>query len=120
MNPFTQSIEKPEMNRLSDINVGMIPSVGTTNLAHQKRMRQTMCERKRRYDKRGARSEINRFTNQRGRHGRPEKLRAYPCPVCAGWHLTKANHDNFDWTDPSNCASEDRRSEGSRGAESRD
>lgn len=23
------------------------------------------------------------------RHGRPEHLRAYPCPDCGGWHLTK-------------------------------
>jgi len=49
-----------------------------------------MCERKNRYDKRGARSAINRFKKVRGRHGRPEALRAYPCPFCAGWHLTKA------------------------------
>lgn len=25
----------------------------------------------------------------RHRHGRPEFLRAYPCPDCGGWHLTK-------------------------------
>lgn len=53
-------------------------------------LRQSMCESKARYDKRGARTLLNAFARKRGRHGRPENLRAYPCPFCAGWHLTKA------------------------------
>lgn len=57
----------------------------------------TMCEAKHRYDLRGARTVINLFANVRGRHGRPEALRAYPCPFCDGWHLTKApSSTSFD------------------------
>jgi hypothetical protein len=52
-------------------------------------LRKSMCESKNRYDKRGARTMLNAFARSRGRHGRPENLRAYPCPFCAGWHLTK-------------------------------
>jgi hypothetical protein len=54
------------------------------------KLREAMCERKSRYDKRGARTTLNDFAKKRGRHGRPDNLRAYPCPFCAGWHLTKA------------------------------
>lgn len=58
-------------------------------------LRQSMCERKLRYDKRGARTMINAFAKQRGRHGRPDNLRAYSCPFCTGWHLTKAVCEMF-------------------------
>jgi hypothetical protein len=48
------------------------------------------CERKRRYaDKRDAQTALNSFSKFRGRHGRPEQLRAYHCALCGGWHLTK-------------------------------
>jgi len=49
-----------------------------------------MCLRKSRYDLKGARTMINAFSQHRGRHGRPEGLRAYSCPRCHGWHVTKA------------------------------
>ena len=50
----------------------------------------SMCESKVRYaDKKAVQSAINAFANKRGRHGRPNALRAYPCPLCKGWHLTK-------------------------------
>ena len=62
---------------------------GRTETACDDRLRQVMCERKLRYDRRGARTMINAFAKQRGRHGRPDTLRAYPCPFCAGWHVTK-------------------------------
>lgn len=47
------------------------------------------CENKLRYeDKKAALSQRNRILNGHRRH-RPEDLRAYPCPHCKGWHLTK-------------------------------
>lgn len=49
-----------------------------------------MCFSKRRYDRRGVRSVLNCFSRVRGRHGRPEGLRAYACPLCCGWHVTKS------------------------------
>lgn len=49
-----------------------------------------MCLSKRRYeDKRAAQTALNAFEKKRGRHGRPDQLRAYACPECQGWHLTK-------------------------------
>jgi hypothetical protein len=51
-----------------------------------------MCRSKYRYpSKRDAMTALNKFSRGRGRgrHGRPEHLRAYPCPICRGWHLTK-------------------------------
>lgn len=49
-----------------------------------------MCESKMRYrDKRDALTAVNSFRRNRGRHGRPNALRAYACPICKGWHLTK-------------------------------
>jgi len=50
-----------------------------------------MCGSKRRFeDKKEATTFINFFRRTgRGRHGRPDDLRAYPCPNCRGWHLTK-------------------------------
>jgi hypothetical protein len=52
--------------------------------------RAKMCKEKRRYDKKGAQSVLNAFRRHRGSHGRPENLRAYECPYCHGWHLTKS------------------------------
>jgi len=51
----------------------------------------TACNGKRRYDdKKAAVSEINRFRKtRRGAHGGPEDLRAYACPLCKSWHLSK-------------------------------
>lgn len=48
-----------------------------------------MCGGKARYeDKKAAISAINHV--MRGhRKNRPDNLRAYPCPNCRGWHLTK-------------------------------
>ncbi len=63
---------------------------GRPEVVAETAIRQRMCECKRRYDRRGARSEINQFAKFRGRHGRPQRLRAYPCPFCGGWHLTKS------------------------------
>ena len=55
-----------------------------------------MCQSKRCYDRRGARSQINLFARVRGRHGRPEGLRAYSCPFCGGWHLTKRSRQKHE------------------------
>lgn len=46
-----------------------------------------MCGAKQRYDKKSALTQINRI--MRGRHNKCESLRAYPCPHCSGWHITK-------------------------------
>ncbi len=47
------------------------------------------CDHKQRYpDKKAARTALNRIMNQH-RRNRPEHLRAYPCQLCRGWHLTK-------------------------------
>lgn len=50
-----------------------------------------MCVGKFRYvDKRAVQTFLNQYNRtSRGRHGRPEQLRGYPCPVCRGWHVTK-------------------------------
>lgn len=51
-----------------------------------------MCNRKHRYhDKKDAVTAINAFEKGRARerHGRPEWLREYHCPICNFWHLTK-------------------------------
>lgn len=47
------------------------------------------CGKNRYQDKKAAVSEINRLKKVRGRHGRPEWLRAYHCDDCNGWHITK-------------------------------
>ena len=47
------------------------------------------CGKQRYADKKSAVTKINALKKARGRHGRPEWLRAYPCPDCGGWHLTK-------------------------------
>lgn len=54
------------------------------------------CGYKGRYDKRGALTRINRFAKVRGRHGRPLRLRAYPCEECRGWHLTKVAREDVE------------------------
>lgn len=52
--------------------------------------RKRMCGDKNHYDdKKAAVSAKNKALRNRGRHGRPDSLRAYPCPLCHGWHLTK-------------------------------
>ena len=62
------------------------------NLDHEQRQR--MCAAKVRYgDKRAAVTAMNLALRNRGRHGRPNSLRAYPCPVCRGWHLTKGREE---------------------------
>lgn len=49
------------------------------------------CDRKVRYaDKKAAVSQINLIR----RLGRATELRAYPCPQCAGWHLSKDHHED--------------------------
>jgi hypothetical protein len=54
-----------------------------------------MCSDKTRYaDKRDAQTAMNKFKTKRGRHGRPERLRAYACPLCRGWHLTKGDNEH--------------------------
>jgi len=56
--------------------------------------RMRMCGNKTRYaDKKAARTAINCAMRNRGRHGRPNSLRAYPCPLCRGWHLTKGDNE---------------------------
>ena len=47
------------------------------------------CGKLRYPDKKAAVSQINRLKKARGRHGRPEWLRAYYCEDCNGWHITK-------------------------------
>lgn len=59
----------------------LVPVVHATEVAYWP------CRTKHRYpSKKDANSAVNRAMNRR-RH-RPEQLRAYPCPYCAGWHLT--------------------------------
>lgn len=55
------------------------------------RQRETkMCTSKRRFDdKRAAVTAKNSWSRRRGRHGRAESVRIYPCPICKGWHMTK-------------------------------
>ena len=95
MNPFIQTYEKSGINRLSENFAELIRPFGATEMGLGEQFPQRMCERKRRYDRRDARTAINAFAKQRGRHGRPANLRAYPCPFCAGWHLTKADCDGL-------------------------
>jgi hypothetical protein len=47
-------------------------------------------EKSRYPDKKTAVTVVNQRTRgrQKRRHGRPAFLRAYPCDVCNGWHLT--------------------------------
>lgn len=40
-------------------------------------------------DKKAAVSQINLSMKLRGRHGRAMALRAYHCPACGKYHLTK-------------------------------
>lgn len=48
------------------------------------------CRGKRRYaDKKAAVIEANLILKSH-RRNRPKALRAYPCPDCRGWHLTKS------------------------------
>lgn len=48
------------------------------------------CARKVRYDdKKAAVTQINLIQDRRGE----QNLRAYPCPSCRGWHLTKDDHE---------------------------
>jgi hypothetical protein len=47
-----------------------------------------MCATKVRYSKREAQAAINRIMHGH-RRNRPDTLRAYHCPFCDGWHLTK-------------------------------
>ena len=47
------------------------------------------CGQKTRYaDKKAAVTQIN-WLMRGHRRKRPEKLRAYPCPYCRGWHLAR-------------------------------
>jgi hypothetical protein len=55
----------------------------------QSRLFWAACGKNRYPDKKSARTALNACLRQRGRHGRPEWLRAYHCPDCLGWHLTK-------------------------------
>lgn len=50
-----------------------------------------MCLNKKGYTKREGKSVLNALKKNRGRHGRPESFRIYPCPICDQWHLTKGN-----------------------------
>jgi hypothetical protein len=47
------------------------------------------CGKRRYMNKRDAITSRNHQLRKRGRHSRPMDLRAYPCPSCKGWHLTK-------------------------------
>ncbi len=58
------------------------------DLTHSKQF-WAACGKNRYPDKKAAQTELNRLKNERGRHGRPEWLRTYPCPDCLGWHITK-------------------------------
>ena len=52
--------------------------------------RRAMCDSKTRYsDKKSAMTVLNFTMKLRGRRGRALRLRAYACPCCNGWHLTK-------------------------------
>jgi hypothetical protein len=50
-----------------------------------------LCDKHRYPSKRDAITAINNRIRGHQRK-RPEYLRAYPCPACRGWHLTK-KHD---------------------------
>jgi hypothetical protein len=54
------------------------------------------CGKLRYPDKKAAVTFLNSFRHERGRHGRPEWLRAYPCPDCGGWHVTKGKAKKAD------------------------
>jgi hypothetical protein len=75
----------------TDVRGNETARIGNQNI------RWAMCLSKARYDKRGAKTVLNAFSNQRGRHGRPRDLRVYSCPLCAGWHLTKLNSQNHNY-----------------------
>lgn len=47
------------------------------------------CRRKRRYDDKKAALTARNGILGSHRRNRPENLRAYPCPFCRGWHLTR-------------------------------
>lgn len=51
------------------------------------------CGKMRYDDKKSAITQMNFCLRRRGRHGRAQKLRAYHCPDCNGWHLTKQVKD---------------------------
>lgn len=55
------------------------------------------CRRKRSFeDKKAVRTFMNHFMKeQRGRHGSPEKLAAYPCQYCKGWHITSQTQEEM-------------------------
>lgn len=57
-----------------------------------------LCGKLRYPDKKAAQTAINSRTTgrQRQRRHRPERdqLRAYPCHVCHGWHITHKEYDN--------------------------
>jgi len=44
-------------------------------------------------DKKAIKTVINKLQKVRGRHGRPESFRAYHCPDCNLWHLTKGDKE---------------------------
>lgn len=51
-----------------------------------------MCLDKIRFaDKWDALTSLNCYAKHRGRHGRPDSLRIYHCPICNGWHQTKGD-----------------------------
>lgn len=47
------------------------------------------CRAKRCYDKKGARSQINRLRSGPQRRHVPTTLRCYHCSDCGWWHITK-------------------------------
>ncbi len=49
----------------------------------------TSCGKLRYADKKAALTSRNRILSGHRRH-QPKDLRAYFCPACRGWHLTKA------------------------------
>ena len=60
-------------------------------MASKRAKRRKACTGKQRYaGKRAAVTAVNSMARVRGRHGRPEFVRPYPCDLCGGWHLTKS------------------------------
>lgn len=51
--------------------------------------REKTCGKTRYARVKDVRTALNAMAGVRGRRGRAEELRAYPCPKCHGWHLTK-------------------------------
>lgn len=49
---------------------------------------------KNKYDKKGAKTILNKITNGR-RSKQSKEQRVYYCDICRAWHLTSKDYDNY-------------------------